>query len=145
MLETGLSVSISLYRTQNEYVHPSGRTNKSVFIRCSVSKTVYKNCCGRSLSKRACICSQFTPSKVWRHMTKQSKVNFPLVILATMECRTCRRKLEQGDEAIQLIEGIIGTSGFVALDDPSVFCSDECLKDSFNGGKGRIRLKRRVP
>ena len=62
-----------------------------------------------------------------------------------MECATCRVTLNEGDGVLELTEGIIGMRGFVPLENALVFCSSECLKDSFNGGKGRVVRKPKIP
>ena len=62
-----------------------------------------------------------------------------------MECATCRIELKEGDDVLELTEGIIGMRGFVPLENALVFCSSQCLKDSFNGGKGRVTLRPKVP
>jgi len=64
---------------------------------------------------------------------------------SVLECATCRRKLNEGDDALQLEEAILGSHGVVPLDKPILFCSEQCLKDFFNGSKGRLKMARRVP
>jgi len=63
-----------------------------------------------------------------------------------MKCATCGCGLNQGDEVLRLEEGIIGIRDFVPLGKAKLFCSDECLKGSFNGSQGRPKqLPRRIP
>ena len=54
-------------------------------------------------------------------------------------------KPKEGDDVLELTEGIIGMRGFVPLETPLVFCSSECLKDSYNGSKGRVVQKPKIP
>ncbi len=39
-----------------------------------------------------------------------------------IECRTCRRELEEGVNVLEVQEGIIGKLGFVALGEKLLFC-----------------------
>lgn len=59
-------------------------------------------------------------------------------------CATCRKELKQGMDVLQLQEGILGIMGFVALDEPKLFCDVACLKGHFNGSKGYV-LPQRIP
>ena len=43
-----------------------------------------------------------------------------------MKCTNCRRKLYQGLDVFQVRQGVIGTRGFVPLDE-TILCSDRCL------------------
>ncbi len=62
----------------------------------------------------------------------------------TIECQTCRRKLEEGLNVLEVHEGIIGKLGFVALGERLLFCDFECLRNYLDGSKGHI-FKRRIP
>ncbi|MBL8746759.1 MAG: hypothetical protein JNK58_10435 [Phycisphaerae bacterium] len=51
---------------------------------------------------------------------------------ANPKCAHCRRTLYQGFDAWRFEPGVMGTRGFVSLDDaddPQLFCSMECLED----------------
>ncbi len=61
-----------------------------------------------------------------------------------IDCRTCRRELEEGTNVLEVQEGIIGKLGFVALGEKLLYCNFECLRDYLDGSKGQI-LKRRIP
>ncbi len=61
-----------------------------------------------------------------------------------IECRTCRRGLEEGTNVLEVQEGIIGKLGFVSLGKKLLFCNFECLRDYLDGSKGHV-LKRRIP
>ena len=43
-----------------------------------------------------------------------------------LECRTCRRVLEEGTNVLEVQEGIIGKLGFVALGERLLFCDFGC-------------------
>lgn len=62
-----------------------------------------------------------------------------------IECRTCRRELDEGTNTLGVQEGIIGKLGFVALGEKLLFCNFECLRNYLDGSKGHIILKRRIP
>ena len=62
-----------------------------------------------------------------------------------MQCAICRRELEEGMEALEVQEGIVGVSGFVPLDASAVFCSVECLKGAFSSSKGYEQAPKRIP
>ena len=62
-----------------------------------------------------------------------------------MKCATCSRELEQGMDAFELQEGILGAHGLVPLGKALLFCCEQCIKDFFNGSKGRIHKHRRIP
>ena len=62
-----------------------------------------------------------------------------------MHCSTCRKELTEGMDVFQLEEGIVGMRGIVPLGKALLFCTVQCLKDFFNGSKGYVYLKRRVP
>lgn len=64
--------------------------------------------------------------------------------LHKIECRTCRRKLEEGTDVLEVQEGIIGKLGFVDLGEKLLFCDFDCLRGYLNGAKGYV-LKRRIP
>ena len=62
------------------------------------------------------------------------------------QCLPAWVDFEVGTEhVLELTEGIIGMRGFVPLETPLVFCSTQCLKDSFNGGKGRVVQRTKIP
>ena len=61
-----------------------------------------------------------------------------------IECRTCRRDLEEGTNVLEVVEGIIGKLGFVSLGEKLLFCDFQCLRNYLDGSKGHI-LKRRIP
>ena len=61
-----------------------------------------------------------------------------------IECRTCRRGLEEGTDVLEVQEGIIGKLGFVDLSEKLLFCDFDCLRGYLNGSKGHV-LKRRIP
>ena len=62
----------------------------------------------------------------------------------TIECRTCRRNLEEGLNVLEVQEGIIGKLGFVALGEKLLFCNFECLRNYLDGSNEHV-LKRRIP
>ncbi len=62
-----------------------------------------------------------------------------------MKCATCQADLEQGMDALELQEGILGSQALVPIGEMVLFCGVECLKDFFNGSKGRLKQPRRVP
>jgi hypothetical protein len=64
--------------------------------------------------------------------------------IKNIECRTCRRELEEGMNVLNIQEGIIGKLGFVALGEKLLFCNFECLRNNLDGSKGHI-LKRLIP
>ena len=43
-----------------------------------------------------------------------------------MNCAQCRKKLYQGMDVYEVRQGVVGTRGFVPLDE-TMFCSDRCL------------------
>ena len=59
--------------------------------------------------------------------------------------RAVDRELKEGDDVFELTEGILGMRGFVPLENALVFCSTQCLKNSFNGGKGRVAQEPKIP
>ena len=63
---------------------------------------------------------------------------------ATVECRTCRRQLEEGVDVVEVQDGIIGAVGFVALDEKILLCSFVCVRNYLDGSKEHV-LKRRIP
>ncbi|MCH8912337.1 MAG: hypothetical protein IIA33_02095 [Planctomycetes bacterium] len=64
--------------------------------------------------------------------------------LKNIECRTCRRDLEEGMNVLEVQEGIIGKLGFVALGEKLLFCNFACLRNYLDGSKGYV-LRRRIP
>ena len=62
------------------------------------------------------------------------------------QCATCRRRLDQGVDAIAIQHGVIGPRGFIPLDDPQYLCGEECVQAFFNGAREPDeRLRRRIP
>ena len=59
-----------------------------------------------------------------------------------MQCASCQKDLEDGMDVIGVQEGIIGSRGFVALDEMLLFCSVSCLRNYFADPKGYVE---RVP
>ena len=61
-----------------------------------------------------------------------------------MQCPECKRQLAQGDDAVVLQNGVIGTRGLVPLEESKTLCSEECLKAYLDDGEP-MRLPRRIP
>ncbi len=61
-----------------------------------------------------------------------------------IDCRTCRRALDEGTNVLEVQEGIVGRLGFVALGEKLLFCDFACLRNYLNGSSGHV-LKRRIP
>ena len=59
-----------------------------------------------------------------------------------MRCASCQRNLEEGMDVLGFQNGIIGSRGFVPLEDAILFCSKECLRSYFADSKGYVE---RVP
>lgn len=56
-------------------------------------------------------------------------------------CTLCRSRLDIGRDAIGAQNGVVGHKRFVPLDDMLLFCSEECIRQHFNGGpKQRPRI-----
>ena len=64
-----------------------------------------------------------------------------------MKCSTCQKTLREGGNCFRVEEGVLGTAGFVDLDEARYFCSDECLKEYFQASKryDKWKWKKRVP
>ena len=62
-----------------------------------------------------------------------------------MKCACCRIVIDEGHDALELIEGIVGKHGFVALSEPYIFCSIECLKEYLSPGKSSMWFPKRIP
>ncbi len=59
-------------------------------------------------------------------------------------CTRCGRNLDIGVDAIAVTEGVIGSRGFVPLDQSRYFCCNDCLL--IQGEDHEIeRLPRRIP
>lgn len=62
----------------------------------------------------------------------------------SMKCVQCQCELDLGVNVYGAQEGVIGNRGFVPLEEISLFCCVECLRDNF--GKIDItKLSRRIP
>jgi hypothetical protein len=48
-------------------------------------------------------------------------------------CAMCRGELGQGMDVHSLTRGVIGPRGFITLEEPLLFCSDDCLSAYYNG------------
>ena len=48
-------------------------------------------------------------------------------------------------DALELQEGVLGSQALVPIGGEVIFCSVQCLKDFFNGSKGRLKQPRRIP
>ena len=59
-----------------------------------------------------------------------------------MRCASCQKDLEEGTDVLGVQEGIIGSRGFVPLEEPLLLCSKECLRNYFADAKGNVE---RVP
>ena len=64
--------------------------------------------------------------------------------IKNIECRACRRELEEGTNVLEVQESIIGKLGFVALGEKLLFCNFACLRNYLDGSKGHV-MKRRIP
>lgn len=62
-----------------------------------------------------------------------------------MKCRTCSKELREGVNVFEVQEGVIGTSGFISLDEGLIFCDVECLKEYFQASRGYDKAPRMVP
>jgi len=61
-------------------------------------------------------------------------------------CATCRRELDEGMDAFEICEGLMGNHGFVPITDALLFCCVECLRDYFKSSSGYMpKAPRRVP
>ena len=60
------------------------------------------------------------------------------------KCAQCRCKLAYGEEVISVQEAVIGPRGLVPLDEPLLFCSEDCLSEHLGGGEV-TSLPRRIP
>ncbi len=60
-----------------------------------------------------------------------------------IECRTCRRPIEEGMNVLEVQEGIIGKLAFVALGEKLSHCNFDCLRNYLDSSKGHV-LKRRI-
>ena len=61
------------------------------------------------------------------------------------KCATCRSKIEEGMDVLEVQEGIIGLRGFVSLEKPLLFCCAECMKKFFTPSSGYEKLPKRIP
>ena len=64
--------------------------------------------------------------------------------IKNIECRACRRELEEGTNVLEVQESIIGKLGLVALGEKLLFCNFACLRNYLDGSKGHV-MKRRIP
>jgi len=48
------------------------------------------------------------------------------------KCANCQRELDVGVDSIKVDEGVIGTKGFVPLENSMFFCSGRCLRSYFD-------------
>ena len=55
-----------------------------------------------------------------------------------MQCASCQKDLEEGIDVIGVQQGIIGTRGFVPLEEHLLFCSKECLRNYFSDPTGYV-------
>ena len=49
-------------------------------------------------------------------------------------CANCNRDLDIGVDIIKVDEGVMGTKGFVPLENNLLFCCERCLRDYFDLG-----------
>jgi hypothetical protein len=49
-------------------------------------------------------------------------------------CANCIRQLDIGVDTLRVDEGVIGTKGFIPLENTLFFCCDRCLRDYFDIG-----------
>ena len=64
----------------------------------------------------------------------------------TNKCKYCQQDIQEGENALEVHEGVAGARGFIVLDKGLLFCNTECLKKYFtSGSKDIVKLKRRVP
>ena len=47
-------------------------------------------------------------------------------------CANCIRELDIGTDVLRVEEGVIGTKGFIPLENTLYFCCERCLKDYFD-------------
>jgi hypothetical protein len=59
-----------------------------------------------------------------------------------MLCATCRQNIDQGRDAYSVQKGVIGTRGFIPLDDSDFYCSVECVRDNF---RASAQVSHRIP
>ena len=64
-----------------------------------------------------------------------------------MKCDLCKRTLEDGQDVIEVQEGLLGLRGFISLvEKPLTFCSADCVKEHYDSSKGEVyRINRKVP
>ena len=55
----------------------------------------------------------------------------------------CKRKLNIGLDVIGVQNGVIGTRGFIPLEDMILFCNEECLKKYFENNN--LNNTQRIP
>lgn len=61
-------------------------------------------------------------------------------------CEQCNANLQTGVNVLGLQEGILGSSGFVELEDRKVFCNEECLAEYLATLRRDVwKVKRRIP
>jgi hypothetical protein len=44
-----------------------------------------------------------------------------------IDCSTCHREIQHGEDVLALERGVIGPRGYIPLDEPQYFCSEHCL------------------
>jgi hypothetical protein len=59
-------------------------------------------------------------------------------------CSECRGPLAMGVQVWSVREGVLGTRGFVVLEEELLFCSDECLRGYF-AEPAEYTMPRRIP
>ncbi len=52
-----------------------------------------------------------------------------------IRCSMCRREIDEGMDALEVNEGVLGTHGFVPIAEPLLFCCSACLRDYFRQGR----------
>jgi len=71
----------------------------------------------------------FENQKQW----KAFKVWFPYPVMEIKKtCANCIRELHIGIDTVRVEEGVMGTKGFIPLEDALFFCCDRCLRDYFD-------------
>ena len=59
-----------------------------------------------------------------------------------MQCASCQEHLKEGTDALGVQEGIIGSRGFVPLEEHVLVCSKNCLRAYFSNNNNDVT---RVP
>lgn len=59
-------------------------------------------------------------------------------------CGECKKELHMGVQAWSVREGVLGTRGFVPLEENLLFCGDDCLRAYF-AEPAEHSLPRKIP